>query len=403
VDEDRDAIGLVEARIGETVEAAALELGEADVALARQTLPRDIYEVVLVDGNSVDDTVEVARRLRPDVRVVRQTGKGKGNALACGFGACRGDIIVMLDADGSTDPGEITAFVDALLAGADFAKGSRFMAGGGSADITPVRSLGNKFLNGVFNLGFRTRYSDLCYGYNAFWADLIPLLDLPDHTAPAPAHGKMMWGDGFEIETVINCRFAAAGVAITEVPSVEKLRMFGESNLRAISEIVISEVLTHTDLPLEDAIELQNVSHGAVDISGWWISDSRERGEARRWMTDWHVKAESPDSLPDTLSGGNQQKVLIAKWVATSPRVLLLDEPTRGVDVGAKAEIHRTIQSLASAGLACVVVSSDLPEVLALADRILVMREGRLQGELPGAGATEEAVMHLATTDRAAS
>jgi rhamnose transport system ATP-binding protein len=133
----------------------------------------------------------------------------------------------------------------------------------------------------------------------------------------------------------------------------------------------------------------------------WWIPDGRERSEARRWMGEWHVKAEGPDSLPDTLSGGNQQKVLIAKWVATSPRVLLLDEPTRGVDVGAKAEIHRTIQALASAGLACVVVSSDLPEVLALADRILVMREGRLQGELPAEGATEEAVMHLATTDRA--
>jgi rhamnose transport system ATP-binding protein len=133
----------------------------------------------------------------------------------------------------------------------------------------------------------------------------------------------------------------------------------------------------------------------------WWIPDGRERNEARRWMGEWRVKAESPDSLPDTLSGGNQQKVLMAKWVATSPRVLLLDEPTRGVDVGAKAEIHRTIQALASAGLACVVVSSDLPEVLSLADRILVMREGRLQGELPGAGATEEAVMHLATTDRA--
>jgi rhamnose transport system ATP-binding protein len=132
----------------------------------------------------------------------------------------------------------------------------------------------------------------------------------------------------------------------------------------------------------------------------WWISAGRERGEARRWMDEWHVKAESPDSLPDTLSGGNQQKVLMAKWVATSPRVLLLDEPTRGVDVGAKAEIHRTIRALASAGLACVVVSSDLPEVLSLADRILVMREGRLQGELPGDGATEEAVMHLATTDR---
>jgi rhamnose transport system ATP-binding protein len=134
----------------------------------------------------------------------------------------------------------------------------------------------------------------------------------------------------------------------------------------------------------------------------WWIPDGRERTEARQWMGEWRVKAESPDSLPDSLSGGNQQKVLMAKWVATSPRVLLLDEPTRGVDVGAKAEIHRTIQALASAGLACVVVSSDLPEVLALADRILVMREGRLQGELPGEGATEEAVMHLATTDRTA-
>ena len=85
-------------------------------------------------------------------------------------------------------------------------------------------------------MGFKTRYSDLCYGYNAFWADMIPLLDLPDHAGPAPANGKMLWGDGFEIETVINCRFAAAGARITEVPSVEKLRMFGESNLHAVSD-----------------------------------------------------------------------------------------------------------------------------------------------------------------------
>jgi rhamnose transport system ATP-binding protein len=131
----------------------------------------------------------------------------------------------------------------------------------------------------------------------------------------------------------------------------------------------------------------------------WRIFHSRERAEAKRWMGDWHVKAEGPDVLPDSLSGGNQQKVLIAKWMATNPRVLLLDEPTRGVDVGAKAEIHRTIQGFAASGLACLVVSSDLPEVLTLADRILVMREGRLQGELPGSEATEESVMHLATTD----
>ena len=126
----------------------------------------------------------------------------------------------------------------------------------------------------------------------------------------------------------------------------------------------------------------------------------RERGEAASWMRDWHVKAEGPDAMPDSLSGGNQQKVLMAKWVATNPRVLLLDEPTRGVDVGAKAEIHRTIRQLADSGLAVLVVSSDLPEVLALADRLLVMREGRLRGELAGRTATEESVMHLATTDR---
>lgn len=131
-----------------------------------------------------------------------------------------------------------------------------------------------------------------------------------------------------------------------------------------------------------------------------YIDSTRERSEATSWMQDWRVKAEGPDAMPDSLSGGNQQKVLMAKWVATNPRVLLLDEPTRGVDVGAKAEIHRTIRQLADRGLGVLVVSSDLPEVLALADRLLVMREGRLRGELPGAAATEESVMQLATTDR---
>jgi glycosyltransferase involved in cell wall biosynthesis len=211
-------------------------LNEAlNLSVVLPQLPR-VHEVILVDGGSVDGTVMAARRAMPDIITVLQRRKGKGNALAAGFARVTGDIVIMFDADGSADPAEITRFVEALKAGADFAKGSRFTAGGGSADITTIRHLGNKFLGGVFNLGFRTRYSDLCYGYNAFWADLIPLLDLPDHTAPAPASGKMMWGDGFEIETIIACRFAAAKIAITEVPSVEKLRMFGESNLRAISD-----------------------------------------------------------------------------------------------------------------------------------------------------------------------
>jgi rhamnose transport system ATP-binding protein len=99
------------------------------------------------------------------------------------------------------------------------------------------------------------------------------------------------------------------------------------------------------------------------------------------------------------LSGGNQQKIVAAKWLATDPRVLLLDEPTKGVDVGAKFELHQLIRQQADRGMACLVVSSELPEILSLADRILIMRQGRLRGELAGADATEQAVMQLAAHD----
>jgi glycosyltransferase involved in cell wall biosynthesis len=196
-------------------------------------LPADIYEVVLVDGHSTDGTVEVARALRPDIRVVRQTRRGKGNALACGFAACRGDVIVMIDADGSTDPREIPAFVAALHAGADFAKGSRFRRGGGSADITPVRRAGNWGLNALVNVLYGTRYSDLCYGYNAFWRHCLPVLALD---AGSAEDGEMRWGDGFEVETIINIRVARAGLRVTEVSSYERERLHGESNLNAVRD-----------------------------------------------------------------------------------------------------------------------------------------------------------------------
>ena len=127
------------------------------------------------------------------------------------------------------------------------------------------------------------------------------------------------------------------------------------------------------------------------------IDPSGERRDAERLIEEWRIRAAGPDVPPDSLSGGNQQKVVLAKWLATSPRVLLLDEPTKGVDVGAKFEIHAIVRRQAERGLACLVASSDLPEVLALCDRVVVMREGAVQGELHGDAATEEAVMHLAT------
>jgi glycosyltransferase involved in cell wall biosynthesis len=208
-----------------------------EAANLREVLPRlpEVHEVILVDGHSDDDTISVARQTLPSIRVVRQTRTGKGNALACGFLAASGDIVVMFDADGSADPAEIPRFVQALVDGADFAKGSRFAAGGGSQDLTRLRSLGNTGLNLVANWAFKTAFTDLCYGYNAFWRDLVPVLDLPSVDLPRLETG-MLWGDGFEIETVINCRFAAAQIAIAEVPSVELSRIHGQSNLRTFRD-----------------------------------------------------------------------------------------------------------------------------------------------------------------------
>jgi glycosyltransferase involved in cell wall biosynthesis len=208
-----------------------------EAANLRVVLPQlpPVHEVIVVDGHSVDGSAEVAREVLPEVVIVQQSRKGKGNALAAGFLAATGDIVVMFDADGSADPAEIPAFVQALVDGADFAKGSRFAAGGGSEDITRLRSWGNRGLNLVANTAFGTSFSDLCYGYNAFWRDLVPALDLPAQDLRAPESG-MVWGDGFEIETVINCRMAAAGVRITEVGSVELSRIHGESNLRTFSD-----------------------------------------------------------------------------------------------------------------------------------------------------------------------
>jgi ABC-type sugar transport system ATPase subunit len=135
-----------------------------------------------------------------------------------------------------------------------------------------------------------------------------------------------------------------------------------------------------------------------AEAQGTVVIPASEEAFAKGLTVQWRIKPASTAVTPDALSGGNQQKVVLAKWLAVHPRVLLLDEPTKGVDVGAKFEIHAIARNLASRGAACLMASSDLPEVLALADRILVMRGGRIRGELAGQapGTDEERVMRIA-------
>ncbi len=198
-------------------------LNEADnLPYVLPYLPEWVDEVLLIDGGSKDNTVDVAMSLWPSIKVIRQTGRGKGNALKEGFSNATGDIIVMMDADGSTNPSEIPAFVALLTAGADYVKGSRFMQGGGSEDITPVRKVGNGLLLFLVRLVFRCHYSDLCYGFNAFWSYHLPYLETD--------------ADGFEIETALNLKALKSGLNVAELPSFEGRRLHGESHLKAVPD-----------------------------------------------------------------------------------------------------------------------------------------------------------------------
>jgi len=227
-----------------TVTAVIPTLNEAEnLPHVLEKLPAGVNELIIVDGHSKDATVEVTKDLRPDARIVLQDKRGKGNALACGFAAARGDIIVSIDADGSTDPREIPAFIAPLMHGADLVKGSRYMKGGGSADITRIRSAGNRALGASVNLLFGTRYTDLCYGFNAFWRRCLPELQVDC--------------DGFEVETVLNVRAAKAGLTVVEVPSYERDRIHGLSNLsawrdgRRVLAAIIRERLSRLPEPSE--------------------------------------------------------------------------------------------------------------------------------------------------------
>jgi Glycosyl transferase family 2 len=236
-----------------TVSVVVPTLNEArNLPFVLPRIPKTVAEVILVDGRSTDSTVDVAQQLLPDVRVVMETRPGKGAALRAGFLAARGDIIVMLDADGSADPREIPHFVDALVSGADLAKGSRFIPGGGSADITPLRTLGNTAFTILVKILFGGRYTDLCYGYNAFWRSIGPMLDLD-----VP---------GFEIETMMNITALRHRLQVTEVPSFEARRIHGASNLRTFRDgwrvlrtIVRERVMPTPVKPMRELVPVMEV------------------------------------------------------------------------------------------------------------------------------------------------
>ena len=201
-----------------------------------------VDEVVIIDGLSTDDTVDVVRAIRPDARIILHPVPGKGEAVRAGLAAATGDLVVMLDADGSMDPGEIERFLRALADGADFAKGSRFLPGGGTTDMTWLRAFGNGVLVRLTNLLLGTSYSELCYGYMAFRRSRLPELQLRS--------------SGFEIETEIVVKAHRAGLAVVEVPSMESPRRFGESNLntfrdgwRVLRTLLTERVASRPPLP----------------------------------------------------------------------------------------------------------------------------------------------------------
>jgi len=238
-------------------------------------MPAWVSEIVLVDGLSTDWTEAVARRMCPDIVVVHQHERGKGAALRAGFAAASGDIVAMMDADGSTDPWELGRFVDALLAGADFVKGSRTLKGGGSVDFTLLRRAGNRGFVLLSNLLYGSEFTDLCYGYCAFWRHHLDALALR--------------ADGFEIETELVLNAVKAGLTIREVPSLELPRRGGSSNLsafrdgRRVLKTIIRARAVHEACAPPAQIELVEHYKPSHHLEAWMpAGQDRRRGERRK-------------------------------------------------------------------------------------------------------------------------
>ena len=194
----------------------------ANLPFVLDTVPQWVDEIIVVDGRSTDDTERIARTLQPGMKVVHELTPGKGAALRTGLGAATSDYFIALDADGSMDGSRIGDFYAALENGADYVKGSRFAAGGGSADITRIRRFGDWGICFLIRIFFGARFSDDSYGYFAVRASRLPDIRIDSN--------------GFEVETLINVRAYRAGLKITEIPCFEGNRIHGVSTLSALRD-----------------------------------------------------------------------------------------------------------------------------------------------------------------------
>ena len=206
--------------VAPTVSVVIPTLNEAgNLPYVIDTIPDWVDEIIIVDGRSLDDTERVAKVLRPDAKIVSEVRRGKGAALRAGLKEAKGDILIMMDADGSMDGAEIASFRNALVAGADYAKGSRFLVGGGSTDITKLRRFGDRGICLLIRLFFGAHYTDGTYGFKGVWADCLE--DIRIDT------------DGFEVELLIDIRAHRGALKTVEVPCFETNRIHGSSNLNA--------------------------------------------------------------------------------------------------------------------------------------------------------------------------
>lgn len=319
-----------------TISVIVPTLNEANnLPLILPHIPTDLVnEVIVVDGHSTDGTVEVARACLPEAKIVLEEKPGKGAALRAGYKAATGDILIVIDADGSNDPREIARYVRALMEGADFVKGSRFAHNGGTTDMPRYRKLGNAAFVHMVNLLFDTGFTDLCYGYHAFWRYCLDLINLEDV-------------DGFEIDTALYLRAVRERLRISEVPSFEGYRFYGEGKLKTIPDgWRVLRTIT---------------SEWWNDIHTTQRADYRGFRGAAVWPLNYEAEGGHDQALaglgPLGLRGSRWQQQAKLELLEIVHRLLLATEPNRP-DV-LRGALHLTLESFGAASGSLVVINDE--------------------------------------------